>query len=121
MSNGVLLSIPKQRSKKKKKKKKKKKTSELQMLHYIFIHSYLIFVNFVDVSFSHVNSRKQTLLVGTHLKWKFKSDWVIRNNIVMTFAWYNESEEYRSTKKKGVLEKKNGITGVKANIQKGNF
>ena len=92
------------------------------MLHNIFIHSYLIFVNFVDISFSHVNSWKQTLLVGTHLKWKFKSDLVIGNNIVMTFASYNESEEYKSTKKKkGALEKKNGITGVKANIQKGNF
>ena len=33
------------------------------MLHYIFIHSYLVFVDLVEVSFSHVNSGKQTLLV----------------------------------------------------------
>ena len=50
-------------------------------LHYIFIHSYLIFANLVDVSFSDANSRKQTLLAGICLKWEFKSDWVIRNNI----------------------------------------
>ena len=50
-------------------------------LHYIFIHSYLIFANLVDVSFSDANSGKQTLLAGIYLKWEFKSDWVIRNNI----------------------------------------
>ena len=47
---------------------KEQKTYELEMLHYIFIHSYFIFVDLVDVSFSQVNSRKQTLLVGIHLK-----------------------------------------------------
>ena len=73
-------------------KVKSKKASELEMLHYIFIHSYLIFVDLVDVSFSHGNSGKQTLL---------KSDWVIGNNIVMTFALFNQSEEYRSIRKKG--------------------
>ena len=49
-------------------KVKSKKASELEMLHYIFIHSYLIIVDLADVSFSHVNSAKQTLLVGIHLK-----------------------------------------------------
>ena len=44
-------------------KMQKKKKSKLEMLHYIFIYSYLIFVDLVQVSFSHVNSGKQTLLV----------------------------------------------------------
>ena len=38
------------------------------MLHYIFIRSYLIFVKLEDVSFSHANSGKQTLLAGIYLK-----------------------------------------------------
>ena len=85
--------------------KEQKKTSELEMLHYIFIHSYLIFVRLVDVSFSHANSGKQTFLVGIYFKWEFNSDWVIRNNIVMTFALFNQSEEYRSARKKGCAQK----------------
>ena len=39
----------------------------------------------------------------------------------MTFALFNQSEEYRLIKKKGVLETKNGVTEAKANIQKENF
>ena len=39
----------------------------------------------------------------------------------MTFTLLNQSEEHRSIRKKGVLKKKNGVTGAKANIQKGNF
>ena len=75
------------------------------MLHYIFIRSYLIFVKLEDVSFSHANSGKQTLLAGIYLKWEFNSDWVIRNNIVMTFALFDQSEEYRSARKKGCAQK----------------
>ena len=37
------------------------------MLHYKFINSHLIFVSLVDVSFSHANSGKQTLLVGIYI------------------------------------------------------
>ena len=40
----------------------------------------------------------------------------------MTFALFNQSEEYRSIRnKKSVLEIKNGVTGAKANIRKENF
>ena len=49
-------------------KVKSKKTSELEMLHYIFIRRYLMLVNLVNVSFSHANNGKQTLLVGIYLK-----------------------------------------------------
>ena len=49
-------------------KVKNKKTSELEMLHYIFIRRYLMLVNLVNVSFSHANNGKQTLLVGIYLK-----------------------------------------------------
>ena len=47
---------------------KEQKTSELKMLHYIFIHSYLMFVKLVDVLFSHANSGKQTLFVAILFK-----------------------------------------------------
>ena len=49
-------------------KVKNKKTSELEMVHYIFIRRYLMLVNLVNVSFSHANNGKQTLLVGIYLK-----------------------------------------------------
>ena len=75
------------------------------MLHYKFINSHLIFVSLVDVSFSHANSGKQTLLVGIYLKSELKSDLVIGNNIGMTFALFNQSEEHRSTRKKGCAPK----------------
>ena len=45
-----------------------KNPSELEVLHCIVIHSYLIVVDLVDVSLSHVNIGKQTLLVGIRLK-----------------------------------------------------
>ena len=50
------------------KEKSREKTSELEMLHYIFIRRYLMLVNLVNVSFSHANNGKQTLLVGIYLK-----------------------------------------------------
>ena len=63
-------------------------------------------------------------LVSIHLKREFKCDWVIENNIVMTFALFNQfnqSEEKNWQEKKGVLENENGVTVAKANIQKGNI
>ena len=62
-------------------------------------------INFIDFTFSHVSSEKQTLLVGTHIKWEFKCDWVIRNNTAMTFALFNQSEEYKSSRKKRMCSK----------------
>ena len=38
----------------------------------------------------------------------------------MMFALFNQVEEWKSARKKSVLENKNGVTGAKANIQKGN-
>ena len=39
---------------------------------------------------------------------------------IMMFALFNQVEEWKSARKKSVLENKNGVTGAKANIQKGN-
>ena len=83
----------------------------------MFTCSYLMFINLIDVSFSHANSGKQTLLVDIYLKWELKCDCVIGNNIAMTFALFNQSEEYRSARKKE-CDKKKGVAGAKANIKK---
>ena len=35
---------------------------------------------------------------------------------VMTFTLFNQLGEYKSVRKKGVQENKNGVTGAKANL-----
>ena len=45
------------------------------------------------------------LAVGIHLKWEFKHNWVIRNNTLILFALFNQSEEYKLVKKRSVRSK----------------
>ena len=110
------------------------------MLHYIFILSYLIFADLIDFLFNHVSSAKKHC---TEQKMKFSIKdffskcvnksagnccllaYILNKNlnangqseITVTFALFNQSEEYKSSRKKGVLENKDNIQ--KANIQKG--
>ena len=72
-----------------------------------YLSSYLMLVALIDFTFSHVSSKKQTLLVCTHLKWEFKCNWVIRNKIVMTFSLFNQSAKMVSQeqKQKGNIKK----------------
>ena len=46
-------------------------------------------------------------LVSIHLKREFKCDWVIENNIVMTFALFNQ---FNQSEEKNWQEKKKKIT-----------
>ena len=45
-------------------KVKSKKTSELEMLHYIFIRRYIKLLNLVNVSFSHANNENKHFLLA---------------------------------------------------------